>query len=89
LLIDLRTEADYLDLRLDELESLDLSDTEADYSDKNKEVDFDDLGTESVVVFKYKHEEYLSVLDLLNNARERLECNSNEELLKKLLSPYE
>jgi len=60
-----------------------------DYSEKNKEIDPEDLGNESSLVFKFSHSAYLSILATLNNAKESLGCDSNEETLLKLLSEYE
>lgn len=60
-----------------------------DFSNKNKEIEANNLGNESSVVFKYSHQEYLNVLDLLNNAKEQLGCDTNEQTLKQLLADYE
>ena len=60
-----------------------------DYSDKNKEVSLNSLGNESNLVFKFSHTDYMNVLDLLNNAKENLSCETNEQTLLKLLSQYE
>lgn len=62
---------------------------EVDYSDKNKEVDLENLGNESSLIFKFDHQTYLQILDYLNNAKEKLSCNTNEQTLLKLLSTYE
>ena len=59
-----------------------------DFSNKNKEIEANNLGNESSVVFKYSHQEYLNVLDLLNNAKEQLGCDTNEQTLKQLLADY-
>ncbi len=93
LLEELKLDDDYLDLNLDELEPLDLSSNDEyadnlDYSDKNKEININDLGTQSISAFKFDHQSYLNVLDLLNNAKEKLECETNEETLITLLKQY-
>jgi hypothetical protein len=59
------------------------------YSSKNKEVQLNDLGNESNLSFKFSHEVYLETLARLNNAKEKLACNTNEETLLKLLENYE
>jgi hypothetical protein len=60
-----------------------------DYSDKNKEIELNDLGNESSLVFKFDHTAYLETLARLNNAKEKLGCDTNEETLLKLLENYE
>ena len=62
---------------------------ELDYSNKNQEVELNDLGNESNLTFKFSHEIYLETLARLNNAKEKLDCNTNEETLLKLLENYE
>jgi hypothetical protein len=81
ILEEIKLDEDYVELRLDKLESLDLS-------EESDEKGLNDLGNESQLVFKYSHKEYLNILDLLNNAKEKLECDTNEETLSKLLSQY-
>ena len=73
-----------LDFMIGELEG-----ENQDYSDKNQEVDLNDLGNESSLVFKFKHQSYLDILARLNNAKEKLGCDTNEETLIKLLEEYE
>lgn len=79
------------ELNLGELDFLveNLDNEDQDYSDKNKEIDLNDLGNESSLVFKFDHQTYLLTLDYLNNAKERLGCDTNEQTLLKLLSSYE
>ncbi|MGL4759004.1 MAG: ParB N-terminal domain-containing protein [Patescibacteria group bacterium] len=90
-----------LDLDMDSmLESIQLPDIrldflnenvedDKDYSEKNKEVNLENLNSESTLVFKYSHQMYLQVLDLINNAKEKMECETNEETLLKILEDYE
>lgn len=73
-----------LDFKLDEIDVEDI-----DFSDKNKEIEPENLGNESVLTFKFSHQEYMNILDLLNNAKEKLGCDTNEQTLIKLLSDYE
>jgi hypothetical protein len=74
-----------LDFMIENLEEI----VDQDFSNKNKEIEANSLGNESSLVFKYTHQEYMNILDLLNNAKEKLECDTNEQTLIKLLSDYE
>lgn len=76
----------------DLVEQLDLPELELpsieDFSDKNYEVNNNDLGDESVISFRFKHQEYLNLLAQLQNAQERLGLDTNEQVLKHLLQEY-
>lgn len=83
------------DLALPELEDLDielqeltgLSETES-VSDNNKEIGLESLGDIATISFKFEYKTYLEMMELLNNAKEREGCKSNEELLTILLGKY-
>lgn len=53
------------------------------------EVEMGDLGETSVISFTYPHQEYLAIMERLQVAREALGCETQEELLEKLVSSTE
>lgn len=59
------------------------------FENKNKEIDQSDMQRPSVINFAYNYTEYLNVLDLIQNATEKLGCDTKEEMLKMLLQDYE
>ena len=77
-----------LDVTLDNLKLSDET-LQQDFSNKNKEISASDLGNQSILSFKFSHRDYMNILDLLNNAKEQLQCDTNEETLIKLLDQYE
>lgn len=89
ILEELKLDDDYTELRLDVLEPLDLSEQDLDYSDKNKEIDVDGLDATSTITFKFDYQTYLEIIARLNNAKEKLGCDTNEEALIKLLNGYD
>jgi hypothetical protein len=89
-MIDWMSEED-MDIEEVNVDWLDLQSTpeEIDYSEKNQEINLESLGNESTLAFKFEHKTYLETLARLNNAKESLECETNEETLLKLLEQYE
>lgn len=59
-----------------------------DYTEDNKEIEDINLGDTAAISFKYQYSIYLNLLDLLNNAREKEGCDTNEEFLQKILEQY-
>lgn len=53
------------------------------------EINTGELSDKSSIFFSYPYQDYLRLLDLLANAREKLAVDSNEEVLKILLQKYE
>lgn len=77
---------DDLDIKF---ETQDFESEESDLSDKNKEVDIDNLDTkECKIVFKFDAMMYESVLQRLNTIKSEENLNTNEAVLLKLLESY-
>jgi hypothetical protein len=80
ILEELRLDNDFEELNLIDLQQLDLS-------KESTELDITNLeNQEFTILFKYKEEEYLNVLDALNKYRDKNNFKTNEEALKKLLN---
>jgi len=78
---------DDLDIKI-EVEDLEMEE-ESDLSDKNKEVDIDNLDTqECKIVFKFDAMMYEGVLRRLNTIKQEEGLNTNEAVLFKLLENY-
>src|SRR5690606_22273272 len=69
--------SDYMDITASSLEQ--------DVSCSNKEVSLEDLGDISVISFKFEHSKYLEMLELLDNAKGKLELDTQEQVLYTLL----
>jgi hypothetical protein len=65
------------------------TETIEDFDNKNKEIDSNDMQRPSVINFAYNYTEYLNMLDLIQNATEKLGCDTKEEMLKQVLQQYE
>jgi ParB-like nuclease domain len=61
----------------------------ADYSDRNKEIDIDEMADEMVLKFKFAKDDFFDVQERLNTVRARQKTDTNEGALKELLSFYE
>lgn len=84
ILEELKLDTDYLELRLDKLESIDLP-AQEDFSEKSYEVDVNSLGDESTIKLKYDNQTYLNLLELLSEYKEENDIETNEEILLNLI----
>jgi len=73
----------------DMLEDLGLSGLLPKAIDSNEEVDVDSFGDTGVLSFKLPKDDYMRALQLLANAVEKTESDTNEECIMKLLEQYE
>lgn len=62
---------------------------EISFNGKNSEINLVDLGEMRNVSFKYADDDYMAVLERLNEAKKDLDLQTNEQVLFKLLQPYE
>lgn len=56
---------------------------------EDREIDLTNEQSKGFVSFVFPHQQYLQVLDLLNNAKGKLQCDTNEDALLEMLKPYE
>jgi hypothetical protein len=78
-----------MEIELDELhiELNDEVEAEEDFSDKNKEIDIDDIDDKSIIKLEFTGDEYLKIIERLNAIR--CDNESNESLFVKMLDKYE
>lgn len=78
-----------MDIELDELhiELNDELEVEEDFSDKNKEIDIDDIDDKSIIKLEFTGDDYLKIIERLNAIR--CDNESNESLFVKMLDKYE
>lgn len=58
------------------------------YEDKNKEININDFEDKGMLIFRLPQEDYMLALQLLANAVEKTESDTNEECIMKLLQQY-
>lgn len=76
-----------LDWGFEELDFGISGNTDIDFSDKNKEIDMDELSEGGILKLQYTDEDYLKVIALLNRVRNSHE--SNEAIIYRLLKDNE
>ena len=68
-------------------EDFELAGVDEGFSDKNKEINIDDIDNESIIKLKFTGDDYLKIIQRLSDIRKNDE--TNEILFVKMLSLYE